>query len=98
MTVYYFHFRDSAGELRLDEIGSHFTSDEEALLEAEESASELTSGSGHPWRGCRFEIRDERGWLVARVPIQSYRTARIVTRAMSIRPMEEYNQTGWRSH
>ncbi|WP_075292604.1 DUF6894 family protein [Pararhizobium arenae] len=73
MPKFYFHVR-AGSELEPDPSGVDFPSAEAAKSDATEAAREILSDmvlTGEPIDGETFEITDEVGNLVARVPFRS---------------------------
>lgn len=70
MPIYSFHFRSASGDLWPDPVGSDLVDDEAATLEALLSADELSRDRSEAFAVCAFEIHDEGGWLVDRVPFR----------------------------
>ena len=82
MPKYYFHIRNGK-ELEVDDVGTDFASLEVAVSDAKLAAREMISEllmAGEILDGQQFEIMDNRGEVVAKVPFQS------VLRLHKVRP------------
>ena len=69
MAVYLYHFRTPQGAIWTDYVGSEIATDEDALLEAAMAAAELMRSRPSAAMGGAFEVHNEAGLLVERVPL-----------------------------
>jgi hypothetical protein len=68
--VFFYHFRTRRGVLLVDDAGIAFACREAAIEEARVAAAELGRGCPSASTGGAFEVHDEAGWLVKRVPVR----------------------------
>ena len=72
MPVYFYHFRTRRGTLLIDDLGFTFTSGQAAIEEAVMAAAELGQPYSSLSTGGAFEVHDEGGSLVGRVPVAKH--------------------------